>query len=186
MARDALEVLVGTGTIYIAPVGEAFPTNPATAVAGNWEDPGYSTEGWTFAVDRTFEDVLVAEEVDPLRVLKTAQTIEIRGTLAQASLENLEIAFGGGAIADDTPSAGFRTYTPPASDSFDEFAVLFRTEAPPGDGTEFRDIQAPRAIATGAVEMQHAKAPQITEVDVAFRLLIPSAGSIYTIIDDKV
>ena len=66
MARDPLEVLVGTGTLYAAPLGEAFPTDPTTAVAGNWEDVGYSDEGWSFVADRTFEDVEVAEEADDL------------------------------------------------------------------------------------------------------------------------
>lgn len=186
MARNALEVLVGTGTLYVAPLGEAFPTTPATAVAGNWADIGYSENGWSFAVDRTFEDIEVAEEVDPLRVLKTAQSISMRGVAAQASLEVLQIAFGGGTIADDTPSAGFRTYSPPASASFTERAVFLRVDAPPGDGTNNRDIQCQRVVATGAVEVPHDKAPAISVVAIDFRLLIPAAGNIFDIIEDKV
>lgn len=186
MARDVLEVLVGTGTLYIAPQGEAYPANPTVAPTGNWEDPGYSSEGWTFGIDRTFEDILAAEEVDRLRIVKTEQTITLAGEMMQASLENMQIAFGGGAIADDTPSAGFRTYTPPASDAFSEWSLLLRALAPPGDGTELRDIQVPRVVATGAVEMQHAKAPDVTVIAVEFQALIPSAGDIFTIIEDKV
>jgi hypothetical protein len=186
MARDPLEVLVGTGTLYVAPQGEAYPATPATAVAGNWEDIGYSESGWTFAVDRTFEDIEVAEEVDRLRVVKTAQTIAMRGVAAQASLEVMQIAFGGGSIADDTPSAGFRTYTPPASSVFTERSILLRTDAPPGDGTNNRDIQCPRVVTTGAVEVAHDKAPQIQLIAVDFELIIPSAGSIFTIVEDKV
>jgi len=185
MARDSTEVLVGTGTLYIAPVGTAYPANPATSPSGSWVDPGYSEGGWAFVVDQTFEDVEVAEEVDPVRVLKTAQAISFRGELAQASLENFQIAFGGGTIADDTPSAGFRTYSPPASSAFTERALLFRTEAPPGDGTEFRDFKLYRTVATGAVEVSHAKAPQKQLVSVEFRLLIPTSGNIYDIVDDK-
>lgn len=186
MARDPLEVLVGVGTLYIAPQGEAFPANPATAPAGNWEDVGYSEEGWIFAIDRTFEDKVVAEEVDPLRVYKTAQTIALRGTASQASLENMLIAFGGGAIADDTPAVGYRTYTPPVSDTFVERSVFLRALAPPGDGTEFRDIQCPRVISVAATEMAHAKAPAGTVLAMEFRLLVPTAGDIFTIIEDKV
>ena len=63
--------------------------------------------------------------------------------------------------------------------------MFLRAEAPPGDGTEFRDIQCPRVIATGAVEIQHAKAPQISLVAIEFRLIVPSAGSIFTVIEDK-
>jgi hypothetical protein len=189
MARDPLEVLVGTGTLYIAPQGTAFPANPTITPIAPWEDIGYSTvdsNGWTFVVDRTFEDVLVAEEVDPLRVLKTAQTISMRGVAAQASLEVMEIAFGGGSIADDTPAVGFRTYSPPASDAYTERSLLFRALAPPGDGTEFRDVQVQRAIATGAVEIGHGKAPTVSGVAMDFRFLLPSVGDIYNIVEDKV
>ena len=186
MARTSTEVLVGTGTFFVAPQGESYPADPTVTPAGNWEDPGYSTEGWSFGLDRTFEDVPVAEEVDPVRVLKTEQSITVAGIMAQATLENMTLSFGGGSIADDTPAAGFRTYTPPASDSFLEKSVLLRTLAPPGDGTELRDFQVPRVIATGAVEIQHAKAPQITEVAVEWRALLPTATDIFTIIEDKV
>lgn len=183
MARDPLEVLVGTGTLYAAPLGEAFPTDPTTAVAGNWEDVGYSDEGWSFVADRTFEDVEVAEEVDPLRVLKTAQELRFRGTFAQASLENFQIALGGGTITSSDPSAGFRRYTPPASSEQDEFALLFRTNAPPGDGTKLRDFRIQRCISTGAVEMAHAKAPAKTVIAADFRLILPAAGDIFDIIE---
>ena len=183
MARDPLEVLVGTGTMYLAPQGEAFPTNPATAVAGNFEDVGYSEEGWAFVADRTFENVDVAEEVDPLRVLKTAQELRFRGTFAQASFENLQIALGGGTITTSDPSAGYRRYTPPASDEQDEYTILFRTNAPPGDGTKLRDFRIPRAISSGAIEMPHAKAPGKTVIAADFRLILPSAGSIFDVIE---
>ncbi len=185
MARDVLEVLVGTGTLLIAPVGEAFPANPTTAAAGNWDDPGYSIDGWTFVVDRTYEDVVVAELIDPIRVLKTAQTISMRGTVAQNSLENLLTSFGGGAITASDPAAGFRTYRPPASDAFSEFAVLFRTEAPPGDGSKLRDIQIPRTIAVSATELEHNKAPTIQSIGLEMRALVPSAGDIFTIIEQE-
>lgn len=185
MARDVLEVIIGTGTLLIAPVGEPFPTNPTTAAAGNWEDPGYSIEGWTFVVDRTYEDVVVAELIDPIRVLKTAQTISMRGTAAQNSLENLLVSFGGGGIAAATPGVGFRTYTPPVSDDFSEFAVLFRAEAPPGDGSKLRDFKIPRTIAVSATEIPHGKAPAIQGIALEMRALVPSTGSIFSIVEQE-
>ncbi|RKZ86131.1 MAG: hypothetical protein DRQ39_06145 [Gammaproteobacteria bacterium] len=184
MARDALEVLVGTGTLYMAPLGEAFPTDPSVTPAGNWEDIGYSEEGWKFVVDRTFEDVVVAEEVDALRVLKTAQEIRVQGAAAQASLENLQIAFGGGTIQTDTPAVGQSTYTPPASSAFTEYSLLLRVLAPPGDGTKLRDIRVPRVTPTGTVEAAHAKAPTITVLAIDFRAIIPASGAIYDVIDE--
>ena len=184
MARVATDVLVGTGTLFTAPLGTAFPVDPTVTPAAAWEDIGYSEDGWIFAVDKTFEDVLVAEEVDALRVLKTAQEIRVRGVTAQATLENLQIAMGGGTIAAGVPAAGFRTYSPPASATFTELAVLLRALAPPGDGSRLRDIQCQRTVATGAIEMPHAKAPAKTVIAVDFRLIIPSAGDIFNVVED--
>ena len=45
-------------------------------------------------MDRTFEDILVAEEVDPIKTIKTAQEARLMGELSQASLKNLSIAMG--------------------------------------------------------------------------------------------
>lgn len=182
MARDVTEVLVGPGTLYTAPLGEAFPANPTTAPAGNWVEIGYSEDGWTVEADKTLEDVLVAEEVDPIATYKTAQSIRLTGQMAQASLENLKLAFGGGSIAVDTPAAGYDTYSPPASDSFDELAVLFRTNAPGTSGWK-RDWQFPRAVAAGAVAAQFTKAPTKANVAMEFRVLKPSSGDIFNVID---
>lgn len=182
MPRDVTEVLVGAGTLYTAPQGEAFPTNPSTAPAGNWVEIGYSEAGWTVEADKTLEDVLVAEEVDPIATFKTAQSIRVTGEMAQASLPNLELAFGGGTFQVDTPAAGFDTYTPPTSDTFEELSVLLRTVAP-GNTAWFRDWQFPRSAAAGAVAAQHTKAPQKANVAMEFRVLLPTAGSIFTIID---
>lgn len=38
-------------------------------------------------MDRTFEDILVAEEVDPIKTIKTAQEARLMGELSQASLK---------------------------------------------------------------------------------------------------
>ena len=185
MARAVDEVVVGPGTLYTAPQGEAFPANPNTTPGGNWVEIGYSENGWTVEADKTFEDVFVAEEVDAIGTYKTAQAIRVTGELAQVSLETLEIAFGGGTIAVDTPAAGYDTYTPPSSDSFDELSVLFRTKAAPGVAAGWlRDWQFPRVVVAGAVSQALAKAPQKALLAIEFRVIKPSAGDIFKVIDE--
>lgn len=184
MARTTDEILVGTGTMYVAALSTAFPTNPDTTPSGSWAEVGYSEGGWNFEVDKTFEDVPVAEEVDPVATFKTAQAIRVTGELSQASLTNIQLAMGGGTISPSTPGAGYTTYTPPASSEFTEKALLLRVNAPKVGGTyQLRDIQCPRAVAAGAFQMAHAKAPQKTVIAIEFRLLVPSSGDIFTIID---
>lgn len=185
MPRSVDEILIGPGFLYTAALGEAFPTDPGTAVGGNWVEIGYSEDGWAVEADKTFEDVFVAEEVDPVGTYKTAQSIRIVGEVAQASLANLQLAFGGGTIQTDTPSAGFDTYTPPATTGFTEYAVLFRTNAPGTSAQAFkRDWQFPRCVPAGAVSARFTKAPTKANVAIEFRALIPSAGSIFTVIDE--
>ncbi len=181
------EVLIGTGTLNTDELDgseAAMPVNPSTTLAAGWADIGYSEEGWTFEIDKTFADVLVAEEIDPVAILKTAQAISFSGASAQSSLVNIELAMGGGAIAVGSPAAGFDTYTPPATGVNDEFECLFRTSAPGTAAEDFtRDFQVPRTIIAGAVSMAHAKAPDKTLIALEFRALVPTAGAIFLVID---
>lgn len=179
MARSTTEVLVGPGTLWSAPLGEAF-VDVDVAPAGNWVDIGYSSEGWAFGADFTFEDVPVAEEVDPIFVLKTAQELRISGSVAQPSLENIQIAMGGGTVVNDPGPPDIDTYTPPAADAFVPLALFLRV-----DGTDgfVRDFHIQSAINTGAFEMQHAKAPDLTLIALEFRLLKPAAGDIFLVVE---
>lgn len=89
------EVLIGTGVLYIkdrTTASLAFPGDnsgaweDATGMSPAWDEVGYSEDGWTLEVDKTFEDVMVAEELDPIKTLKSAQEVRLTGELAQASL----------------------------------------------------------------------------------------------------
>lgn len=176
------EVLIGTGVLYVADRGNvAFPTDdgagafqtPAVA-SPNWRDIGYSEDGWTLEMDRTFEDILVAEEVDPIKTIKTAQEARLMGELSQASLENLSIAMGQLDSYVDTDSslftAEYDVVKAPITDSFSELAGLLIVEGPAGAD---RQIHMPRMVSVGAFSMSHAKAPQKVVIATEFKLLVP-------------
>lgn len=179
MPRTTAEVYIGPGTLYTAAVGTAYPTNPDTAPSGSWTEIGYSEEGWLVAFDRTIERVFAAEEINALVTLKTGQETHVRGTVMQASLENLVLSFGGGTITPNSPAAGYRTYAPPATTSQTEFAVLFRVPI----GTELRDWRFPRALSVGSVEVPHNKSPNVSVIAMDFEVVVPTAGSLFTIIE---
>lgn len=191
MARTVNDVLIGTGALYSkASTGtySGFPDPPEGSIDGAtaptaFTEMGYSDEGWSFNVDRTFEDILVAEENDPIKILKTAQNLVLVGILAQATLESIQLAMGGGTITGADP-AGFDSYVPPATtDAADELALILAVPASPvATVAKVRYFEIPRAIATGAYALQHAKAPNRTVVAVEFRLILPTDGSeIFTI-----
>ena len=160
---------------------QTFPTNPATTPSASyWDNIGYSEGGFSLEYDKTFEDIMVAEEIDPIKTIKTAQEVRITGELAQASLRSLKFAMAGGTTTADTPSSGYTTLVPPTTDSFEEKSLLLRVNAPGHDeaGTaKVRDIQVPRAVNIGAFSMVHAKAPQKVTITIEYKVLKPNTGA---------
>jgi hypothetical protein len=190
------EVLIGTGVLYIkdrTTASLAFPGDnsgaweDATGMSPAWDEVGYSEDGWTLEVDKTFEDVMVAEELDPIKTLKSAQEVRLTGELAQASLSNLEVAMGGGTTTDNgsgSYAVGYFEYLPPLTDSFTEYALVLHTDGQAGSDRQF---QIPRAVNTGSFAMAHQKAPNKVTLATEFKVLVPdttlnvgsSGGSYY-------
>jgi len=175
------DVLIGTGVLYVANKGTAFAGDDSTNagewedLAAGWADVGYSEDGWTLEYDKSFEDIMVAEEIDPIKSVKTAQEIRLTGTLAQASLANLEIAFGDSNLrSEDDIATGYDSIVPPSTDSFSEKSLLLVTE---GAGGSIRHLQIPRAVNVGAFSMAHQKAPQKVLIAVEFKILVPDSSS---------
>lgn len=180
------EVLVGTGVLYVADRSASGLAYPGDDGSGNWEavstasaawrDIGYSEDGWTLEMDRTFEDILVAEEIDPIKTIKTAQEARLMGELSQASLANLSVAMGqiDSYVSEDDSdfAAGYDVVKAPITDSFSEMAALLIAEGPAGAD---RHVQMPRVVSVGAFSMQHAKAPQKVVIATEFKLLVPDS-----------
>ena len=180
------EVLVGTGVLYVADRAASGLAYPGDDGSGNWQavstasaawrDIGYSEDGWTLEMDRTFEDILVAEEVDPIKTIKTAQEARLMGELSQASLANLSVAMGqiDSYVSEDDSdfAAGYDVVKAPITDSFSEMAALLIAEGPAGAD---RHVQMPRVVSVGAFSMQHAKAPQKVVIATEFKLLVPDS-----------
>jgi len=178
------EVLVGTGVLYVGNrASVSFPTDDgagafqtAAVASANWKDIGYSEDGWTLEMDRTFEDILVAEEIDPIKTIKTAQEARLMGELSQASLKNLSFAMGqlDSYVSEDDSdfASGYDVVKAPITDSFSEMAALLIAEGPAGAD---RHIQMPRVVSVGAFSMQHAKAPQKVVIATEFKLLVPDS-----------
>lgn len=183
MARTSSEVVLGTGTLYVAPLATAFPADPSATVAVAWEDIGYSDEGWTLNIARDFEDIEVAEEFDPIKIVPTGRTISLTGTAVQVSVENLKIALAGGTITTVAGPPGYKKYVPASADAApEEKALLLRCDAPTGT-TKKRDYHMARVISVGAVEIPHSKAPARRQLGLEFRLIKPTTGDIIDIRD---
>lgn len=202
MARNEQEVLLGPGYMYVAPhtagapeAGPAFTTALTLTddPAGNWEDVGFSEDGWNIVASNEFAFWTPAELVDPIATVKDSAEYHARGVLAQFSLENLQIALSGGTITVDTAgvsmtSPELRSYVPSASTSYDFFSVLFITEK--NDFNEsssencIRHTYLPYVISVAELDVPHTKGanPSLMGIDLQ---AIKGTGSDILRIDEQ-
>lgn len=180
MAGDPKKVRVGPGTLYIAPVGSTEPTDLTAAWAAAWVELGYTEAGSTFSFENTFEDVPVAEEMDPVAILQTARNISVSFAAAEMTAANLETALNGGTLTV-TGVAGSEivTFEPPAAGDFTYVALGWQST----DGLErwvFR-----KGIQTGTVDIARQKAPNKALIPMNFRFVKPSGQAPFKFIHDQ-
>ena len=187
------EVIVGTGVLYVAAISNegnasgdyvAFPADNGSGAwsdpAAAWVDVGYSEDGWTLEMDKTFEDIMVAEEIDPIATFKTAQEVRLTGELSQASQTNIVTALGGGTITTGDGSngyaSGYNAISPPSTDDYDEKSLLLIVDGPAGAD---RHVEIPRAVNVGAISIPHQKAPQKVVIATEFKVIRPKSVGQY-------
>lgn len=112
-----------TGKLLMAPVGNAKPTDTASAWPAGWVDLGYADDsgppaemqpGWTT------KPILGWQSFYEVRELITGRTLDLVFKLIQKNGTNLKLAFGGGTIT--ALGGGDFKYVPPATSFVDEHA----------------------------------------------------------------
>jgi hypothetical protein len=115
--------VAGTGTVWIAPEGTAFPVG-LTAPIAPWLDAGYTSEdGVTLTLSRDQEEINAWQSADPVRVLITAEPKTIAFELLEFDRESIALAFRGGTWVDVPGPPAYYTYTPPAAGALDVRAM---------------------------------------------------------------
>lgn len=174
---DPLAVRVGPGWLYIAPLGSTEPDDLTDAWAVAWTPLGYTDEGSNFVFESSFEDVVVAEELDPIAIVQTARTATVNFALAEVTAANMQRAFNGGEI---TTATGVVTFEPPdASDA--PTPVMLGWES--ADGLErwvFR-----RAIQVGTVDIARKRAPDKATLPMSFRCTKPAGAATFKFMHDE-
>jgi hypothetical protein len=98
---DKKNVIVGAARLYIGTSGTTKPT-PVTGTsysttmdgAAGWRAVGYTTDGVEFATDPTYDDITVDQQMDAVRIFKSGMGASVSTTMAEATLENLVVAWG--------------------------------------------------------------------------------------------
>lgn len=173
---NPLAVRVGPGKLYIGAVGAEEPDDLATPWnEHDWTLLGYTAEGSTVTFDQNFEDVEVAEELEPVQILQTKRTISVKAALAEVTAINLERAFNGGDV--QTPT-GLVTFEPPPAGDFHYVALGWEAE----DNLERMVFR--KCIQTGSVEMARRRAPDKATIPVDFRAVKPPSATSFLYIQD--
>lgn len=137
MSLEASEVVVaGTGHVWRATVGTAFPANISTAVDETlWAELGYTTpDGVKLSFGRDVQEVFGWQSRNPLRIITKEQPRTIMCSFLQFNQNTWLTANGGGTWT--TPTAGNYLYQPPAPDYEDTFAYI--VEASDGTAHKYR------------------------------------------------
>lgn len=98
MALTASEVRsFGSGRVWVAPVGTAFPTAFDGVPGGTWVDLGYIDEqGPRFEFGREVTEIPAWQSYDPVRIINVRVPKTIAATFLQTNEDVLKLAMGGG------------------------------------------------------------------------------------------
>jgi hypothetical protein len=129
---NAQNVMVGQAACLIAPGGTPMP-DPSDVVLSDpfsltpwpapWVPVGATDQGWTFASNKTTQDISIEEQSTPVLTEMTAQTMQITGAMSEDIDQTLKLAYNMTQV--DTPptstDGGYSTLA--LSDNIIEYAV---------------------------------------------------------------
>lgn len=162
-------VKVGPGLLYIAPLGTAEPTSASGALPSAWIAIGYTDAGSEFSFGTKFEDVNVAEELDPVKVVATGRMTGAKFEMAEITARNLYIAQNGGTIA--SPVGASVKFEPPDLGAEVRHMLAWQAD----DAQEL--VLLRRVLQIGSIAVPRRKAPAKAVIPVEFRTEIPTDGS---------
>lgn len=113
MTLNSDNIIVGAARIFLGPSGTAKPapvagTRYSTTLAGadgststgvgtlvtNWQEIGYTTDGFEVSHDPTYTDIEVDQRLAPVKTFKTAQMVSVSTTMVENTLDNMLMAWG--------------------------------------------------------------------------------------------
>jgi hypothetical protein len=144
----AANILVGSGgTIYVAPTGTALPTTEDGALNAAFTSVGYiSEDGITISSSVEVADIAAFQSLLPVRRVVTGRTFEASFVLREWTAANIELAFGGGSVTNE--STHFEYRPPAAGDALAEKSVVIDWQ----DGDKVYRLVLNRVVATETVE----------------------------------
>jgi len=128
----AEDILIGAGSAWIAPVGEAYPAINAVP-AGNWVSLGRTDGGTTVKHINTLVHHKVDQALMPVKSTRTDIGVEVQLPLAEITLERYAKVINNTTVTDVPASAGvagYRYFTITATSVVATHAILVRVPSP--------------------------------------------------------
>lgn len=162
-----VKVPLGPGLLYVSALGTTETgLSASAAIPSAWQAIGYTDEGNEITTDLTTEDILVAEELDPLDSPITQRVTQVAFAMAEATIGRLNLAMGGGI------QSPFDSPIPWEMPDISQITgVMLMHKATSGALWLFRDARP-----TGTVSIQSRKAPDKKLIQVQFKPVLPSTG----------
>ncbi len=155
---ESYELLTGVGTLYIAPVGTAFPTLATATPAAPWRSLGETQDGVKVTLDQKVEQHRTDQRTGAVKATRSEEDMTLETKLVVGTLENLADVLGNTVV--DTPAApgviGTREVPLHRGLTVDEYAFLFRGYSPYG-GTYPAQYELPRGYFDDSAELEHTK-----------------------------
>ena len=167
MGRDATQIRIGPGTLYVAPLASTVPTDLVTAWDAAWLALGYTDNGHEMDYTPNYNDINVEEELEPVLLVADKRDIHWKFTMKQINAKNLQLAENGGTI---TTSGGVTKFVPPILGS--EVYTMIGWQA--ADSKERLVIR--KALQIGSINTTRQKAPNASLIPADFRVLSPGSG----------
>lgn len=176
------QVLVGaSGTVYLAPVATAAPTDSGTALNVGFIEQGFiSPDGVTIRDSKDVTEIGAWQSPYPVRRLVTGRQFEVEFALEQVNWSSLPFAMGGGTLTEPTP--GEYKYTSPDADDLDPRAMVI--EWADGAARNYR-LYIPQGIVTAQVEFT-VKRDEAVMFPITFGAIYDGTNPIYSLFSDDV
>ncbi len=166
---DASNVVVGSGRLFIAPIGTTLPTLTTLVETSDgdfrptwpagWELVGYTKDGIEVEYQPTYKDIEVDEEMSPVKIILVKENGSIKANLSESTLQNLNTAISASILSSATAGGNDQTILEFGSGQPEEVMVGFDGPAP-GDGI-CRVIIAFRAMSVAAVGLKYSRENEV-------------------------
>ncbi len=161
-------IVVGSGSIFVAVVGTAFP-DVDTVPPGPWVDLGEFDGGVQANLSQVVDMHYIDSETGPVKATRSQEGLIISTNVAESTLETLAKILDDAAVTLDAGPPSTRTHAFYRGLDVVEYALLFRAESPYGAFNQ--QFQVPRAINAADTGMAYTKESK-TLIPIEFTALV--------------